>query len=130
MSSTVERTARKLNKVEQVRSLLSEGTVLECVENTYIPKLNGTRRKLTRVGKAVAEGVSLDAACEGKLFRMYLPTRVCDVLAVSDDEFTYLLDESVERLCAEGSRVGPWEELPEVSRDAWRRQAREHLEGT
>jgi hypothetical protein len=31
-------------------------------------------------------------------------------------------------LCAEGSRVGPWEELPEVSRDAWRRKAREQLE--
>jgi len=98
MSSTsTERSAKKLNKVEQIRALLGEGTVLECVENTYIPKLSGTKRKLTKVGKSVAQWVSLDGDGKGNLFYMTLPTRVCDVLAVSGDEFTYRLDESLER---------------------------------
>jgi hypothetical protein len=93
-----ERSAAKLNKVEQVRALFSVGTVLECVENSYAPKLAGTRRRVTKVGKTFAKGTLLSGRGEGEPFYMYLPTRACDVLAVSDKAATYRIDESRERL--------------------------------
>lgn len=86
-------TPRKPNKVDQVRALFTEAEVVECVENTYIPKRGGTRVTLTKVGKSVADGFA-----DGAPARIYLPTRVKDVLSVSEDKATYLLDQSLERL--------------------------------
>jgi hypothetical protein len=86
------------NKVEQVRALFHVGELVECVQNTYIPKHNGTRRRVVKVGKTVVAGEQVDGAKAGQPFRMTLPTRVRDVVAVDDRQATYLLDESLERL--------------------------------
>jgi hypothetical protein len=86
------------NKVEKVRALFRAGQLVECVENTYIPKHNGTRRRVVKVGKTVVDGEQVDGEKAGQPFRMTLPSRVRDVLAVDDRQATYLIDESLERL--------------------------------
>lgn len=87
-----------MNKVEQVRALFREDEIVECVKNTYIPANDGTRRRITKVGKSFADGEVIEGDNAGKPFYMSLPTRVRDVIAVDEREATYLLDESVVRL--------------------------------
>lgn len=88
-----------MNKVEEVRALFREGEEIECVENTYIPTQDGTRRRITKVGKSFAD-CELASTGDGKdrTFYMALPTRVRDVLAVDSSEATYYLDQSLDRL--------------------------------
>jgi len=86
------------NRVDQVRALFTEGAVIECVENTYIPRNNGARRLVRKVGKSFADGEVLSGHQSGGLFRMTIPSRVCDVISVDAEQATYRLDESRERL--------------------------------
>lgn len=86
------------NKIEQVRSLFAKGAIIECVENTYIPKNNGAQRIVHKLGKSFADGEVLTGHHAGGKFRMAIPTRVCDVLLVEGDRATFRLDESSERL--------------------------------
>jgi hypothetical protein len=87
-----------MNKVEQVRALFREGGVVECVKNTYIPANDGTRRRITKVGKTFARCQVIGGERAGEPFYMSLPTRVRDVIAIDERETTFLLDESVARL--------------------------------
>jgi hypothetical protein len=98
------------NKVDEVRALFREGELVECVENTYIPARNGTRRRILKVRKSVVDGEVVDGERAGQPFRITLPTRVRDVVAVDDQQATYRLDESSERLRGHTvtiRRVGP-----------------------
>jgi hypothetical protein len=87
-----------MNKVEQVRALFREGEVVECVKNTYIPANDGTRRRVTKVGRSFADCEVIGGDKAGEFFYMSLPTRVRDVIAVDEREATYLLGESMARL--------------------------------
>lgn len=88
-----------MNKVEQVRALFREGEVIECVKNTLIPARDGSRRLVRTVGRSFADVEIVDSeGAGGKPYRMVVPTRVRDVLAVDEHEATYHLDESSERL--------------------------------
>src|SRR4051794_37205274 len=70
------------NKSAAVRALFTDGALMECVANTYIPDRAGYRVRIERAGKTVALARGLD----GKAFRCSMPTRVGDVLAVDDRE--------------------------------------------
>ena len=82
-----------MRTLDQVRALFEDGAVVECVENTYRPELNGTRRRIDKLGKSYADCTPLDGPDAGKScgFRMALPTRARDVLAVSADAVTFRL---------------------------------------
>jgi hypothetical protein len=83
-----------MRTVEKVRALFSEGAVLECVENTYRPELNGSRRRIDKLGKTFADCTTLDGPDAGKPggFYMSLPSRAGDVVELTDDTVTYRLD--------------------------------------
>lgn len=87
-----------MNAVDQTRELLAGAAVIECTENTYIPNRAGLRLSLSKVGKTVADGEQLTGERAGEPFRLELPLRVKDIVAVSDDAVTYLLDQKLERL--------------------------------
>lgn len=72
--------------------------MIETVENTYIPERNGMRREITKAGKSRFDGVVVNGPLAGKKVSGDIPTRVKDVLAVTDTEATYLLDQSLLRL--------------------------------
>lgn len=73
-----------MNLVQQAQQFYAQSRELECVENTYIPRQNGHRRIVGRVGKT-----SYACTVDGKAFRGTIPTRVRDVVAISDDEITH-----------------------------------------
>lgn len=90
---------RRMSKVDQVRALFREGEQIECVKNTYISAQDGSRRLIRRVGRSFADVELLGPeGPDGKPYRMVVPTRVRDVLAVDEREATYYLEESSERL--------------------------------
>ena len=62
------------------------GDVLLCVENTYRPEINGTRRYLNQVGPSVVVCTLEDQ--ESRNYRMEWP-KASDVLSVTDEEITY-----------------------------------------
>lgn len=70
-----------------------EGELVTCVENTYIPSRKGLILCLDRVGKSVADATavntrgSINAGERG--YRVNLPTRVRDVVALNDHTVTY-----------------------------------------
>lgn len=75
------------SKLDQLRALFPVGAVLECVENTYIQGRHGDGlQTITRAGKSFC-----DCEKDGKPYRMTLPTRVRDVVAVDADTATYKL---------------------------------------
>lgn len=85
------------NKVEQVRKLFAPGTVLECVQNTYIPAQDGSRRRVEKLGRDFAD-VELLGVEDRRPYRMVVPRRVRDVLSVDGREATYLLGERPDQL--------------------------------
>jgi len=89
-----------MKTIERVRALLPVGATIVCVENTYIPRHNGTTRRLTAGGVGWRECEILTGQDAGKRgFRMNLPTRARDVLAIGDRSVTYRIapgrDETV-----------------------------------
>lgn len=82
-----------MSALDQVRKLFPTGAVVECVENTYIPQRAGSVVTITRGGKTVC-----DARMGGKPFRMSLPTRVRDVVHVTENTATWLLGDQPVRL--------------------------------
>lgn len=63
------------------------GTVVECVENTYIPGRAGVRGAVWRPGKT-----SIGLAFAGEQgHRVSLPQRVSDVLELTEDAIKYRL---------------------------------------
>lgn len=60
------------------------GTVLRCVENTYIPRRAGMLATITKPGVNV-----FSAEMDGKSYRMEFPTRARDVVSASADQVTY-----------------------------------------
>lgn len=75
-----------MTTLERVRALFPVGAVVECVENTYIPRRNGTVRTVTKAGKSYC-----DCTMDGKPYRMSLPGRAGDVLELTDDTVTFKL---------------------------------------
>lgn len=90
-----------MNKVEQIRRRFSPGARIRCLENTYIPSHRGETFRVTASGRSKAEAVSEK---DGSPYRVTLPTRVRDVLAVYPDRVSFLIDE-------EGN-YSRWEFLP------------------
>lgn len=72
-----------MNKVDLVRALFVEGETIECVENTYIPKRNGSRWVVGKVGKSYWRPAS------GENFQGNIPTRAGDVVAVDERSATW-----------------------------------------
>jgi hypothetical protein len=73
-----------MNAIDRVRALFVEGEEVECVRNTYIPDRDGQRRRVVKVGRTVVE-----CECDGKPYRMELPTRVGDVVEVDEQQATW-----------------------------------------
>jgi hypothetical protein len=72
-----------------VRDLFPEGSTIECVQNSYIPRRAGCRLVVTKAGATYREGL-LDGS---EQFRLRLPARARDIMAFSPDErcITYLI---------------------------------------
>jgi hypothetical protein len=86
------------NEVEQVRELFAPGTVLGCVEDSYIPAQAGSRRRVGRLGRAFAEVEMLGEKGRRTRYRMVVPRRARDVLSIDGDGATYPIGDSPERL--------------------------------
>jgi hypothetical protein len=79
-------------KVKDVQARIVNGAILECVENTYQPKLNGTFRKVTKAQKQNYRCVASDKdgnALDAKPFWGSLPSRQSDIVAASADTVTF-----------------------------------------
>jgi len=90
-----------MSKVRQAQEFFATADVILTVENTYRPELNGTRRRVYRVGKSYADATLLDDSASygtlGKVqkagtdCRISIPTRAADIVAVGEDEVTFRL---------------------------------------
>lgn len=85
-----------MSKIAEAQQFFDGVQFIVTVENTYRPTLNGTRRRITHVGRSFFDGVLLDASSDGKTlagesFRGIIPTRARDVLRVTDTEVTFRL---------------------------------------
>jgi hypothetical protein len=76
--------------IDKVRELFEEGGTVTCIENTYRTELNGSTRRIDKLGKSYADCTPLTGPDVGKGgFYMALPTRAKDVVAVTDTEATW-----------------------------------------
>lgn len=95
------------------RDRLTTGTRLRCIENTYIPHRAGLEAIVTKPGKST---VRLQATTStgnieaGGTCWMSPPTRVRDVLAMTEDAITYLIDPATR-----GDHKATWRILPAES---------------
>ena len=80
-----------MTTLDKVRALFEEGATMETVENTYRPVLNGSKRRLTSVGRTVFSYEVLDGAHAGEKGRSEFPKRARDVVSLTDDTVTYKL---------------------------------------
>ena len=71
------------NVLDEIRAAVRPDTILECVENTYRPELNGSLRVVTSVRRASYEWRPLGVP-EAAPSWAPLPTRVRDVTRVDD----------------------------------------------
>lgn len=79
-----------MRTLEEVRELFPIGAVIECVENTYRPVLNGSRRRVTGVRKSSLDVEVLSGHGAGKPgFVMALPARAGEVLSLCYDTVTF-----------------------------------------
>jgi hypothetical protein len=80
-----------MTTLEKVRAMFPLDAHVECVENTYRPELNGTRRRVTRVQKQRLGVEVLTGPGAGKPFDLVLPSRAGDVLALTSEQVTFRL---------------------------------------
>jgi hypothetical protein len=66
-----------------------EGHLIETVENTYRPELNGMRSRVEKVGRTVIDIRPIDGPHAGKRFRGTMPKRASDVIAANDHTATF-----------------------------------------
>lgn len=76
---------------ELVREFFADAAVIETVENTYRPSLNGTRRRVTKVGASYFDAIVLDGEQAGQDCRGVIPTRLGDVVSLGDGAITIKL---------------------------------------
>lgn len=83
-------------KVKDVQSRIVNGAVIECVENTYRPELNGTLRKVTKAQKQNYRWVAIaaDGTEEAKPSWGHLPKRESDILASTNDTVTFKMEQA------------------------------------
>ena len=79
-----------MRTLDQVKAVLSEGAVIRTVENTYRPELNGTRRRVTKLGRTYFRYEMLDGEQVGTVGYTNLPL-ARDVLEVTDEQVTFRL---------------------------------------
>ena len=82
--------------VQQARAFFTVGETITVVENTYRPKLNGTARKITRVGAAFYKATTILDGREQKIHGD-IPTRAQDIITLTDSELTCALKQSPQR---------------------------------
>ncbi len=80
-----------MSTLDQVRALFPLGAEVECVENTYRPECNGTRRRITRVQKQRLGAEVLTGPGVGRPFDMVLPVRARDVLELTGEQVRFRL---------------------------------------
>jgi hypothetical protein len=90
-----------MGRVAEARAWFADADVLLTVENTYRPELNGTRRRIVKVGASYFDAVMLDDSAPygergtvqraGSQCRGNIPTRALDIIAMADDEVTFAL---------------------------------------
>jgi hypothetical protein len=79
-----------MRTLEEVRALFPHGAVLECVENTYRPELNGSTRRVSRLHHTKLGVEVLTGPGTGKSgFDMALPARAGDVLELGPDRVKF-----------------------------------------
>jgi hypothetical protein len=74
-----------MSKLEEPQAFFAGVHTITTVENTYRPVLNGTRRRITRVGKSFFDAELLDDSSDGRNkagqdCRGVIPTRAGDVI--------------------------------------------------
>lgn len=92
-----------MSKVETAQAFFAGVHTITTVENTYRPELDGTRRRITRVGKSFFGAELLDDSSDGRNkagqdCRGVIPTRAGDVLSTSETEVTFRLGRPGTRL--------------------------------
>ena len=92
-----------MNRIKAAQGFFDGVHTITTVENTYRPELDGTRRRITRVGKSFFDAELLDDSSDGRNkagqdCRGVIPTHAGDVLAVSDTEVTFRLGRPGTRL--------------------------------
>lgn len=81
-------------KLTELQNRIKVGVVLLCVENTYRPELNGTRRIITKTQKASyrCNQLNSDGLPDGKTFWGDLPTRAGDIVSSNGDTVTWRMN--------------------------------------
>lgn len=85
-----------MSKTDEARAFFTDVDVVTTVKNTYRPALNGTRRRITRLGNAFFDATLLDDTTDGDQkagtdCRGHIPTRASEVIAVSAGEAMFRL---------------------------------------
>lgn len=81
-------TTKAPTQLQRAQAFFNVGDVLEQVENTYIPSMDGSIRRVEKVGKSYYECTIVRGKHEGKPYRGGIPTRARDVVAVNDHTIT------------------------------------------
>jgi hypothetical protein len=92
-----------MNKVKAAQAFFAGVHTITTVENTYRPVLNGTRRRITHLGKTFFDAELLDDTSDGRNTagqdcRGVIPARAGDVLSISETEVTFRLGQPGTRL--------------------------------
>ncbi|ERR1022692_1919815 len=92
-----------MSKLKEAQAFFAGVHTITTVENTYHPVLNGTRRRITRVGKSFFDAELLDDSSDGRNkagqdCRGVIPTRAGDVISISETEVTFRLGRPRTRL--------------------------------
>lgn len=78
-----------MTALQQARAWFRVGDVLEQVSNTYIPSLDGSRRRVDHVGRSFYDSTMLDGPLAGtSAYRGRIPTRAGDLIDVGDEQIT------------------------------------------
>jgi hypothetical protein len=90
MSMTTTTQQRAITPLQQAKLWFHVGDRLLQIENTYIPAMDGSVRRIDKVGVSFYDCTIVDGGGKnhGKPYRGNIPTRASDVVAINDHTIT------------------------------------------